>query len=81
MPSRIVMQQIHLAVKQPAIKVKIAGWIANCIDPNMKNFTENLQTLTQRIGEPIAIVKHNGAIDAELIQQQAWWRQGQLLKS
>jgi dethiobiotin synthetase len=62
-------------------KVKIAGWIANCIDPNMKNFTDNLQTLTQHIGEPIAIVNHNGEIESELIQQQLWWRQGYLLKS
>ncbi len=33
-----------------------AGWVANGIDPAMERISENLATLTRRLGEPLAIV-------------------------
>jgi dethiobiotin synthetase len=30
-----------------------AGWVANCIEPDMPFFEENLQTLRQRLAAPL----------------------------
>ena len=32
--------------------LKIAGWVANIIDPDMPRLNENIDTLKQRIAEP-----------------------------
>lgn len=32
--------------------ISIAGWVANCIDPNMNAVTENLETLEKKFGIP-----------------------------
>ena len=44
--------------------VKFKGWVANCIDRQMLNFEENLQTLKTHIQVPcLAVVEHDGEID------------------
>lgn len=41
--------------------IKIAGWFANCIDPNMLRLDDNINTLKDRISEPcLGIVERNG---------------------
>lgn len=43
------------------------GWIANCIDPNMLAFDENMDTLVRLIEAPLlALVPYNGSIQAKL---------------
>jgi dethiobiotin synthetase len=42
--------------------LKIAGWVANCIDPNMARFEENLATLKALINAPLlGVVPHDPA--------------------
>ncbi len=46
----------HALLTQQAIAargLKLAGWIANCIDPSMSRFEENLAALTSRIPAPL----------------------------
>ena len=46
----------HALLTQQAIAargLKLAGWIANRIDPDMSRFEENLAALTQRISAPL----------------------------
>ena len=46
----------HALLTQQAIarrSLRLAGWIANSIDPGMARFDENLSALRQRIGAPL----------------------------
>ncbi len=46
----------HALLTQQAIlarSLRLAGWIANSIDPQMQRFEENLQALRERIGAPL----------------------------
>lgn len=46
----------HALLTQEAIgrrQLKLAGWVANCIDPTMARFDENLAALTARIHAPL----------------------------
>jgi len=46
----------HALLSQQAITargLKLAGWVANCIDPEMSRFEENLAALKQRISAPL----------------------------
>jgi dethiobiotin synthetase len=46
----------HALLTQQAIvarSLRLAGWIANSIDPGMQRFEDNLQALRQRIGAPL----------------------------
>jgi dethiobiotin synthetase len=46
----------HALLTQDAIRahgLKLAGWVANTIDPNMPVFDENIETLKQRIHAPL----------------------------
>lgn len=54
------------AVRQRGLK--LAGWIANQIDPDMNNYSENLETLSNQLAAPmLAEIKH-GQQDLELMQ-------------
>ena len=52
----------HALLTQEAIgrrQLKLAGWIANCIDPTMSRFDENLAALKARIHAPLlGVVPH-----------------------
>ncbi|KMQ80268.1 Dethiobiotin synthetase [Candidatus Burkholderia pumila] len=58
----------HALLTAEAIKtrgLKLAGWAANCIDPNMLYPEENIATLTQRLGAPlIGVIPHFAPPDA-----------------
>lgn len=44
--------------------LRLAGWVANQIDPNMTMFDENLSSLQQRIAAPcISVVRWQGALN------------------
>ena len=44
--------------------IQCAGWIANCIDPEMLAFSANLDTLKQRLQAPLlAVVPFSGEIE------------------
>lgn len=46
----------HALLTQQAIEARgleFAGWVANCIDPNMARFDENLAALTARLRAPL----------------------------
>jgi dethiobiotin synthetase len=44
--------------------LRLAGWVANSIDPQMTNFAENLDSLNQRISAPcLGIVPYSAALD------------------
>lgn len=64
----------HALLTQQAIAargLKLAGWIANRIDPDMSRFEENLAALTKRISAPLlGIVPANSTPEkaAELIR-------------
>ena len=64
----------HALLTQQAIAargLKLAGWIANRIDPEMSRFEENMAALTERISAPLlGIVPANSTPEqaAELIQ-------------
>ena len=64
----------HALLTQQAIAargLKLAGWIANRIDPEMSRFDENLAALTERIAAPLlGIVPANSTPEkaAELIR-------------
>jgi dethiobiotin synthetase len=36
-----------------------AGWIANCMDDSMPFLKDNIATLTEKMGEPLALIKKN----------------------
>lgn len=43
--------------------LSFAGWIANHVDPNMLKQTENIETLTNRLGAPpLGIIPYNGRL-------------------
>jgi len=45
--------------------LRLGGWVANCIDPAMSRFDENLATLKQRIDAPLlGIAPHGVAAEA-----------------
>ncbi len=44
--------------------IKIAGWIANCLNPDMSCLNENIDTLKYRIKEPLLnITGYSGTVD------------------
>lgn len=44
--------------------LRLAGWIANSIDPQMMNFSENLESLKQRITAPcLGVVPYSNSMD------------------
>lgn len=44
--------------------LRLAGWVANSIDPQMTNFAENLDSLNQRISAPcLGIVPYSTEVD------------------
>ncbi len=44
--------------------LRLAGWIANSIDPQMMNFSENLESLKQRITAPcLGVVPYSDSMD------------------
>jgi dethiobiotin synthetase len=46
----------HAQLSQQAIAtrlLRLAGWIANSIDPHMARFEDNIQALRERIGAPL----------------------------
>jgi dethiobiotin synthetase len=57
----------HALLTQQAIaarSLKLAGWIANSIDPNMARFDENVQALCQRLDAPLlGIMAHQASPD------------------
>ncbi len=60
----------HALLTVTALKmhgISCTGWIANCIDPNMLAFDENMATLGRFIDAPLlAIVPYQGAIQIKL---------------
>lgn len=44
--------------------LKLAGWVANRIDPQMRRFDDNLSTLQARIDAPLLGIVPHGSIDA-----------------
>ena len=44
--------------------LRLAGWIANSIDPQMMNFSENIESLKQRITAPcLGVVPYSDSMD------------------
>ena len=46
----------HALLTQEAILadgLNLSGWVANCVDPNMSNFDDNLQSLTEMMRAPL----------------------------
>jgi dethiobiotin synthetase len=62
----------HALLTQQAIaarSLRLAGWIANSIDPAMARFDENLQALRQRIAAPLmGVVPYGATPDAAMLQ-------------
>lgn len=60
----------HALLTEQAIKnagLEMAGWVANCIDPDMLYLEENITTLESRMEAPLlATVEHDGAISADI---------------
>jgi dethiobiotin synthetase len=55
----------HALLTAEAIKADgghFAGWIGNHIDPNMLNQAENIDALTEHLGQPLAIIPFNKAL-------------------
>lgn len=42
--------------------VTCLGWVANAITPSMTCWSENLQTLTAFLGEPLAVIEHGSGV-------------------
>jgi dethiobiotin synthetase len=57
----------HALLTQQAIaarSLRLAGWIANSIDPNMARFQDNLEALRERIAAPLlGVIPHRAAPD------------------
>jgi len=57
----------HALLTVAAIEAKglrLAGWIANSIDPQMMNFSENIESLKQRITAPcLGVVPYSNSMD------------------
>jgi dethiobiotin synthetase len=57
----------HALLTQQAVlarALRLAGWIANSIDPHMQRFDENLQALRERIDAPLlGVLPHRAAPD------------------
>jgi dethiobiotin synthetase len=57
----------HALLTQQAVgarSLRLAGWIANSIDPNMARFQENLEALRERIAAPLlGVIAHRAAPD------------------
>lgn len=48
-----------------AAALPLAGWVANCIDPAMRAFEENVASLMQRLGAPlVGVLPHVAGADA-----------------
>lgn len=48
--------------------IKIAGWIANCIDPNMLRLQDNIETLKNRINASLLdVVDYNGGLSSTFL--------------
>jgi len=62
----------HALLTQQAIlarPLRLAGWIANSIDPLMQRFDDNLQALRQRIGAPLlGVIPHSVKADPASIE-------------
>lgn len=49
-----------------AAALPLAGWVANCIDPGMCAFEENLAALIQRLDAPLlGVLPHESGLDAK----------------
>ncbi|MFB2721524.1 dethiobiotin synthase [Shewanella xiamenensis] len=59
----------HAVLTQEAILadgLSIAGWVANCVDPNMSVFDENLATLKEMMTAPfLGCIPHLKQVDAD----------------
>jgi len=54
------------AIRQSGLP--LAGWVANCIDPTMRQVEENIATLEQRMASPLlAVVAHDGDVPAVIV--------------
>ncbi len=57
----------HALLTQQAVaarSLRLAGWIANSIDPNMARFQENVEALRERIAAPLlGIIPHRATPD------------------
>jgi dethiobiotin synthetase len=64
----------HAQLSQQAIvarSLRLAGWIANSIDPRMARFEENLQALRERIDAPLlGVMPHREAPDPASFELQ-----------
>lgn len=58
-----------LAVRQRGLR--LAGWVANRVDPHMLRFEDNLQSLRERIEAPLLAVVEHGAQHAAIDIDQA----------
>jgi dethiobiotin synthetase len=62
----------HALLTQQAIvarSLRLAGWIANSIDPRMQRFEDNLQALRQRIAAPLlGVIPHSAMADPASIE-------------
>jgi len=57
-----------------AAKLNLAGWIANCIDPQMEAVTENIATLQQRLEAPLLNSVHFGKeLDQSVMSDLTCW--------
>lgn len=65
----------HALLSAQAIEasgLKLAGWVANCIDPSMPAFDDNLHTLQARLAAPLLgvvpyAIRPNAALAAECL--------------
>lgn len=61
----------HALLTQAAIRaegLRLAGWVANAVDPSMKRAEENVAALRERIGAPLlGVVPRLGLPDPEVI--------------
>lgn len=60
----------HALLTQSALHargLKLAGWVANCVEPDMRCFEENLATLQSRLSAPLlGVVPHLQKADAHV---------------
>ncbi len=48
--------------------LKLVGWIANQIDPNMNNYQDNIDTLVEELAAPLLAEIAFGQVELELLQ-------------
>jgi dethiobiotin synthetase len=51
---------------------KIKGWIANCVDPEMRNINENIETLKEWLPIPCLGVIPHGSRAEEVLDVEGW---------